>query len=78
MNALLLLVVVIAALVLGYTFYGGWLARKWGIDAKRPTSAHELEDGVDYEPAPPYVVLGHHFSSIAGAGPIIYIVDMLI
>ena len=35
-----------------------------------PTPAHELEDGVDYVPAPPYVVLGHHFSSIAGAGPI--------
>ena len=32
--------------------------------------SNELEDGVDYVPAPPYVVLGHHFSSIAGAGPI--------
>ncbi len=70
MNAMLVLVVAIVVLVAGYVFYGGWLARQWGIDPKRDTPAHELEDGVDYVPAPPYVVLGHHFSSIAGAGPI--------
>ena len=52
-----------------YIFYGGWLAKAWGVDPKNPTPAHELEDGVDYVPAPPYVVLGHHFSSIAGAAP---------
>ena len=54
----------------GYVFYGGWLAKQWGIEPDRPTPAHELEDGKDYVPAAPYVVLGHHFSSIAGAGPI--------
>lgn len=70
MNAMLVLVVAIVVLIAGYVFYGGWLARQWGIDPKRDTPAHELEDGVDYVPAPPYVVLGHHFSSIAGAGPI--------
>ena len=70
MNALIVLVIAIVALVLGYIFYGGWLAKQWGIDDSRPTPAHELEDGVDYVAAPPYVVLGHHFSSIAGAGPI--------
>ena len=59
-----------ALLVLGYIFYGGYLAKQWGIDPDRPTPAHEMEDGVDYVAAPPYVVLGHHFSSIAGAGPI--------
>lgn len=70
MNAMLVLIVGIVVLVLGYIFYGGWLARQWGVNADRPTPAHELEDGVDYVPAKPYVVLGHHFSSIAGAGPI--------
>ena len=70
MNALLILLVAAVVLVIGYIFYGGWLAKQWGVDPKNPTPAHELEDGVDYVPAPPYVVLGHHFSSIAGAGPI--------
>lgn len=70
MNAMVILLVSIAILIVGYIFYGGWLAKQWGVDPKRPTPAHELEDGVDYVPAPPYVVLGHHFSSIAGAGPI--------
>ena len=70
MNALLILLVAAVILVIGYVCYGGWLAKQWGVDPKNPTPAHELEDGVDYVPAPPYVVLGHHFSSIAGAGPI--------
>jgi carbon starvation protein len=70
MNALIVLLVSIVVLALGYVFYGGWLAKQWGVKPDRPTPAHELEDGKDYVPAPPYVVLGHHFSSIAGAGPI--------
>lgn len=70
MNALIVLLVSIAVLACGYVFYGGWLAKQWGIEPDRPTPAHELEDGKDYVPAAPYVVLGHHFSSIAGAGPI--------
>ena len=70
MNALIILLVAIAVLVCGYVFYGGWLAKQWGIDPNRPTPAHEFEDGKDYVPAAPYVVLGHHFSSIAGAGPV--------
>lgn len=70
MNAVVILLIGAVALVCGYIFYGGWLAKKWGVEPQRPTPAHELEDGIDYSPAPPYVVLGHHFSSIAGAGPI--------
>lgn len=57
-------------LIVGYICYGGWLAKQWGVDPKRPTPAQELEDGIDYVPSKPYVLLGHHFSSIAGAGPI--------
>ncbi len=67
---MLILLVSIVVLVLGYIFYGGWLAKQWGVKPDRPTPAHQFEDGKDYVPAPPYVVLGHHFSSIAGAGPI--------
>ena len=70
MNAMIILLISIVVLAVGYVGYGGWLAKQWGVDAKRTTPAHELEDGVDYVPAKPYVVLGHHFSSIAGAGPI--------
>ena len=70
MNAMLVLLIGAAILVVGYIFYGGWLAKQWGVKADRVTPAHEFEDGVDYVPAKPYVVLGHHFSSIAGAGPI--------
>ena len=70
MNAALFLIIGIVVLLLGYIFYGGWLAKKWGIDNKRVTPAHELEDGKDYCPAKAPVLMGHHFSSIAGAGPI--------
>ncbi len=71
MNSLLLLIICIAVLVCGYIFYGGWLCKQWGVgDIKGETPAHELEDGVDYVPAKAPVLMGHHFSSIAGAGPI--------
>lgn len=71
MNSLLLLIICIAILILGYIFYGGWLCKQWGVgDSKNQTPAHEMEDGVDYVPAKAPVLMGHHFSSIAGAGPI--------
>jgi len=70
MNAALLLFIGIAILAMGYLFYGRWLAKTWGIDPSRPTPAHEFEDDIDYVPAKTPVLLGHHFSSIAGAGPI--------
>ena len=70
MNAVVILVVGIAVLALGYIFYGKWLSEQWGVDPKRTTPAHELEDGNDYVPAKAPVLMGHHFSSIAGAGPI--------
>ena len=70
MIAILIIVAAIVLLVLGYVFYGSWLAKQWGIDPDRKTPAVELEDGVDYVAAKPAVLMGHHFSSIAGAGPI--------
>ena len=70
MNAALFLIIGCAVLIVGYIFYGGWLAKKWGVDNSRPTPAHTMEDGKDYCPAKAPVLMGHHFSSIAGAGPI--------
>ena len=70
MTALLIIVVAIVLLVIGYVTYGSWLAKEWGIDPKRETPAVRMADGVDYVAAKPVVLMGHHFSSIAGAGPI--------
>ena len=70
MNAIILIVIAIVIFVGAYLTYGKWLAKQWGIDPSRVTPAHEFEDGVDYVPAKAPVLLGHHFSSIAGAGPI--------
>jgi len=72
MNTTILLTFGLIALFLGYKFYGGLLERKIAKpDDSRPTPAHEKFDGVDYVPANRWVLLGHHFASIAGAGPII-------
>ena len=71
MNGLVLLIICIALLVCGYVFYGRWLCKKWGVgEGNQPTPAHTMYDGMDYVPAKAPVLLGHHFSSIAGAGPI--------
>lgn len=70
MNAAVVLIVSIAVLITGYCTYGKWLEKTWGVDPSRETPSHELEDGMDYVPAKAPVLMGHHFSSIAGAGPI--------
>ncbi|WP_346915310.1 carbon starvation protein A [Clostridium sp.] len=70
MNSLALLLICIAIFLVAYVTYGAFLAKKFGIDPKRKTPAHTLRDDVDYCPTNSKVLLGHHFSSIAGAGPI--------
>lgn len=71
MNTLVLLAVCLVILLCGYIFYGRWLVKQWGVGkGDIPTPAHTMEDGVDYVPAKAPVLMGHHFSSIAGAGPI--------
>lgn len=70
MNGVLVLITGIAILIIAYLTYGKWLAKQWGIDPSRVTPSHTEEDGVDYVPAKAPVLMGHHFSSIAGAGPI--------
>lgn len=70
MSSIVLILLAIAIFVVAYLTYGRYLAKQWGIDPKQSTPAHEMADGVDYCPAKTPVLMGHHFSSIAGAGPI--------
>ncbi|WP_330362548.1 carbon starvation CstA family protein [[Clostridium] dakarense] len=71
MNSFTLLIGSAIILLVAYICYGGYLAKKWGVDDSRKTPAHTKYDGVDYVPAKSPVLLGHHFASIAGAGPIV-------
>jgi carbon starvation protein len=72
MSALLILLGVGILLALAYRWYGRWLTtRVFPLDDSEPTPAHTLRDGRDFVPAPPLVVFGHHFASIAGLGPLL-------
>ncbi|ABR50375.1 carbon starvation protein CstA [Alkaliphilus metalliredigens QYMF] len=71
MNALVLVLISIVAFLIAYVTYGAWLSKQWGVDDGKRTPAHTRGDGVDYVPAKSPVLLGHHFASIAGAGPIV-------
>ena len=71
MPATVLMIVAIATTLLAYRTYGRYVANALRINDERETPAHRHEDGVDFVPASRPVVLGHHFASIAGAGPIV-------
>ncbi|HWP81892.1 MAG TPA: carbon starvation CstA family protein [Bacteroidota bacterium] len=71
MNLALLLILSLVALVAGYWFYGRRVARILGIEPERTTPAAQINDGVDYVPTKPAVLFGHHYASIAAAGPIV-------
>jgi carbon starvation protein len=58
--------------VIGYRFYSRFIAeRVLGLDGARPTPALLRNDGLDYVPTDRWVVFGHHFAAIAGAGPLV-------
>ena len=72
LNAALIAVLGAVWFVLAYRVYGRFIAgRLMQPDDSRPTPAHTLRDEVDYVPTNPAILFGHHFSSIAGAGPIV-------
>jgi carbon starvation protein len=71
MNVLVILAVAAAAFGLAIRFYSRYIARVLGEDPKNPTPAITCSDGRDYVPTKRYVVFAHHFSAIAGAGPIL-------
>ena len=57
---------------IAYRFYGLFVAEKaLGVDGTRPTPAYRHNDGLDYVPTNRYVLFGHHFAAIAGAGPLV-------
>ncbi|MEE9614031.1 MAG: carbon starvation protein A [Thermodesulfobacteriota bacterium] len=72
MNSVFVAIFAFAAYILAYRFYGRFLSRKiFDIDPDRLTPAHEFRDGVDFVPTKKHILFGHHFTSIAGAGPIV-------
>ncbi len=71
MNVLFFLAIPIVLFYLASKFYAKWVAKTLGEDANHPTPAVTINDGRDYVPTKRYVVFAHHFSAIAGAGPII-------
>lgn len=71
MNVGLVIVVSLIVLVLGYRYYGGFVARALGLDDRRPTPATRINDGKDFVPTRTPVLFGHHYASIAAAGPIV-------
>lgn len=72
MNALTLIIAAGLILILGYRFYGAFISAKvLALDPSVPTPAVRMEDGHDYHPTNKWVVFGHHFAAIAGAGPLV-------
>ncbi|MBU1055705.1 MAG: carbon starvation protein A [Proteobacteria bacterium] len=71
MNVAVLLILALPLFYLGYAFYSKMIARLFDEDDNNKTPAVALKDNVDYVPTNPVVLFGHHFSSIAGGGPII-------
>ncbi|TRW48279.1 carbon starvation protein A [Aliidiomarina halalkaliphila] len=72
MNAIFVLLAGIGAMALGYLLYSKFIAERiYKLDPNFRTPAHEFEDGVDFVPTNKFVLWGHHFTSVAGAAPII-------
>ncbi len=71
MNVMFFLLIAVLAFFLASRFYAGFVARALGEDKNHPTPAQTINDGRDYVPTKRYVVFAHHFSAIAGAGPIL-------
>lgn len=72
MPAIFIVVATLIAFYVAYRFYSAYLAeRVYAVDKNFETPAHEFEDGVDYVPTNKHVLFGHHFTSVAGAAPIV-------
>jgi len=71
-NAAWLIAAAVCIYFISYRFYALFIADKvFGVDPKRLTPAHRHNDGLDYVPTNRYVLFGHHFAAIAGAGPLV-------
>jgi len=72
LNSLILVILALIGYLLAYRFYGRFLGRKiFRISATHIMPAHEFKDGIDFVPTKPNIIFGHHFTTIAGLGPIV-------
>ena len=72
MRALYIIVPALCILVIAYRYYSAFIAAKlWVLDDTRATPAHTKYDGSNYFPTSKWVLFGHHFAAIAGAGPLV-------
>ena len=72
MNSLYLVILAFALFYFGYKFYSKYISSKiFDLDDSKYTPANEINDGIDYVPTNKNILFGHHFTSIAGAAPII-------
>jgi len=71
-NAVWVVAASVCVYLIAYRFYSLYIATKvMGLDARRQTPAYKYNDGLDYVPTNKYVLFGHHFAAIAGAGPLV-------
>ena len=72
MGSFLVAIGTFAGFILAYNFYGRFISDKiFNVDGSNKTPAHKYEDGVDFVPTDKHILFGHHFTSIAGAAPIV-------
>src|SRR5215813_6696558 len=72
LRAMPLLLGALCVLAIAYRYYSAFLAAKVAaLDDSRKTPAHRLNDGQNYHPTNKWVLFGHHFAAISGAGPLI-------
>jgi len=72
MNSLILITIAIIGYLLAYRLYGRFLGKKiLRLSSSRIMPSHELRDGIDFVPTKPHIIFGHHFTTIAGLGPIV-------
>jgi carbon starvation protein len=72
MNTFPILFGALCIYAIGYRYYSAFIAAKaLALDDRRITPAHAYEDGHNYVPSPKWVLFGHHFAAIAGAGPLV-------
>src|SRR5256885_5574798 len=72
MHAMPVMIFVLCVLAIAYRFFSKFLAARVAVlDDSRPTPAHRFNDGQNYHPTNKWVLFGHHFAAISGAGPLI-------
>src|SRR5512136_3081615 len=72
MNALPLIIIALCVMAIAYRYYSAFIAAKVvTLDDSRITPAHTMTDGHNYLPMNKWVLFGHHFAAISGAGPLI-------